>query len=138
VSTALVLVHLDSLGPFNAETGMGWELAGDLAEAAHDHVGPVIGIVQGWRERLARPVVETIENRADGHLVEFDEDVSDWEDFLPNLLSLLHSVGATSAVVGGLWFEPGGQYGCVNETAAFLGQHMPTTIDETIVGTMEE
>jgi hypothetical protein len=133
---ALVLIHLDSLASFHSETGEGKELASALEYEARTHRGPVIGVVQGWDERIARGVVRAIEARDDGLIVEFDEDVSDWDEFLPELLRDVRSMGADSVTVGGVWFDPSGRWGCVNTAADYLSRQMPVVVDGDLVGSM--
>jgi hypothetical protein len=131
---ALVLIHLDSLASLQAHSGEGNVLASALEYEAKTHEGPVIGVVQGWDERIARGVVRAIERRPDGVIIEFDEDVSDWDQFLPLLLATVRSMGADSATVGGVWFDPGGEWGCVNTAADYLAKHMPVVVDDDLVG----
>lgn len=66
--------------------------------------------------------------------IEFDEDVSDWNRFLPALKRRLTRDRVTDVVIGGVWFDPKLKSGCATQVYLYLSSSMPTKIDKSIVG----
>lgn len=138
---ALVIVHLSSLDSYTAHAGSeeGKLLGERLTMAILEHDGPVIIIDQGWETgyRESRPrenLLEEISGRRDIVWIQFDEAVENWEDFFPKLYAALDEQGATSAIVGGIWYDESLHTGCATFTYLTLKQRMPVTVDESLVG----
>lgn len=138
---ALVIVHLSSLDSYTDYAGSeeGKLLGERLTRAILGHDGPVIIVDQGWETgyRPSRPretLLEEIQPRRDIIWIQFDEAGESWDDFFPKLYAALDQVGARSAVVGGVWYEPSLHTGCATFVYLNLRQRMPTVVDEDLVG----
>jgi len=141
---ALVIVHLSSLDAFTAEDSEEGKLLGErLAMAILKHQGPIIIIDQGWETgyRESRPreeILRQIEGRddlvANIAWIRFDEAEEDWDEFYPKLHQALEEAGATSAIIGGIWFNKSLSSGCATAVYKNLRKRMPTTVDEDLVG----
>lgn len=142
---ALIIVHLSSLDSYTAQAGRdkGEDLGWALTEAILGHKGPVVIVDQGWETgyRESRPreaLLEAIKKRPDIVWLEFDEALSDWEPFLEQLARALMELRVTSAVVGGIWYNPSLKSGCVSHVYRYLRAIMPTKVDRGIVGCESE
>lgn len=143
---ALIIVHLSSLDAYTSfmreESGHkahGEELGQELTKAILNHPGPVYIIDQGWdvgyRESAPREeLLEKIKGRKDIRWLHFDEAESGWDDFLPYFKRRLDREGITSAVLGGIWYDPEEESGCVTEVLKNLREIMPVRVDPSIVG----
>jgi hypothetical protein len=138
---ALVIVHLSSLDAYTAHAGPeeGRLLGERLAQAILTHNGPVIIVDQGWEggRRESRPremLLEEISSRQDIAWIRFDEAEESWDDFFPRLFSTLDDQGATSAVVGGIWYDDSLHTGCATFTYLALKERMPAQVDPSLVG----
>lgn len=140
-SQALVIVHLSSLDSYTDHAGSeeGNLLGERLTRAVLDHDGPVIIVDQGWETgyRASRPrenLLEAIQARQDVVWIKFDEAEGSWDDFFPKLYAALDQAGATSAVIGGVWYDDSLHTGCATFTYLTLRQRMPVVVDERLVG----
>jgi hypothetical protein len=148
---ALLLVHLSSLDNYaefshdvTQRYDKAWHLAERLAKAIRTFQGPVYIVDQTW-SLLANPsseprrwlLAEIQEAEARGQKVswiEFDEQLEDWEVFLPNLLERLKRDGISEVRMGGVWHDPTLEYGCVTYTWLYLKHHLKATVDRKLVG----
>jgi hypothetical protein len=147
---ALIIVHLSSLDAYTSllhdvmgNSAHGEELGQELAKAILEHPGPVYIIDQGWDlgRRESRPreeVLKAIKVREDIKWLSFDEDVSDWEDFLPYFKRRLRREGVTSAILGGVWYAVDEESGCVTRVLQDLREIMPAKVNDSIVGCESE
>lgn len=148
---ALLLVHLSSLDNYaefshdaTRRYDKAWRLAERLAKAIRTFQGPVYIVDQMWSlldEPSSEPrrwlLAEIQEAEARGQKVswiEFDEQLEDWEVFLPNLLERLDRDGITSVRMGGVWHDPTLESGCVSYTYQYLIDHLNATVDKKLVG----
>lgn len=138
---ALVIVHLSSLDAYTDHAGSeeGKLLGERLTQAILSHPGPVIIVDQDWETgyRASRPresLLEAIQHRQGIVWIKFDEAVESWDDFFPKLYAALDEQGATSAVIGGIWYEPSLHTGCATFVYLQLRQRMPAVVDEDLVG----
>lgn len=144
---ALLLVHLSSLDNYaefsKDETGVydqAWRLAERIAKAAREFRGPLFIVDQNWEflgeknDEPRRWLWQELEGRPDAKWMEFDEDLQDWDKFLPKLLKKLQRAGVTEVVMGGVWHDPTEESGCVTTTWVYLRQFMKAKVDPNLVG----
>ena len=148
---ALLLVHLSSLDNY-AEfsydaTGsykQAFELAQRIASAVRRFRGPVYIVDQNWsllREPSSAPrrwLLEELQrdNRIKDNQtwIQFDEQDSDWDEFLPQLAHKLAKDGVTEVAMGGVWHDPTLESGCVTTTYLYLKDFMKAKVDPRLVG----
>lgn len=147
---ALIIVHLSSLDAYTAlmhdvrgHFADGEQLGLELTKAILEHPGPVYIIDQGWDlgRRESRPreeLLKAIKPRKDIRWISFDENISDWDDFLPYFRRRLRREGITSAILGGVWYEENSESGCVTQVLQDLREIMPAKVNESIVGCESE
>jgi len=121
---ALVVVHpssieayIDTLRSDGCDVAQGEELLFNIALTVQGHKGPVIWIDQGWDGRhigLLRREVAGVAK----HEIHFDEAEEPWARLWPKLRRALRSVGATRALVAGLWW--GENSGCAKNVFDWL------------------
>lgn len=133
--TALVIVHLSTIDSYAWTIGedKARQLADRIVAAVRKHRGPVYVIDQFWdgdlRDYVAAAIAEVPVK-----WIKFDEDVSDWNKFLPSLKRRLSRDGVTDVVLGGVWYDPELKEGCATTVYLYLAAAMPTKIDPKIVG----
>ena len=151
-TTALILVHLDSLDALSwANPMLAWRLAGRIEEAASSHEGPVFVVTQNWAMHDASDARKHLWGRLEALDViwfTFDEAAPDdeWDEMLPELLGDLRRYGVARAEVGGLWWneqyvadpETHGEFdsGCASYTFVWLRDHarFPVTARMDLAG----
>lgn len=145
---ALLLVHLSSLDNYaefsKDATGVydqAWQLAERIAKAIREFRGPVYIVDQNWsllREKSSEPrkwlLEEIARTQPDALWIEFDEQLDDWDDFLPELAHKLVKDGVTEVVMGGVWHDPTLESGCVTATFLYLKQFIKAKVDRKLVG----
>jgi len=134
-TVALVVVHLSSVDSYAWQVGQeaGERLARSIVEAVRKHRGPVYIVDQGWDGPLESTIKRAI---ADVPVtwMRFDEEVQEWDEFLPRLKRRLTRDGVTRAVVGGVWYDPTLETGCATRVYLYLLRALPTEVDRSIVG----
>ena len=131
--TALILMHVDSIGAYRFERGLDPEgIERRMLEAIRTHKGPLIVVNQGWGE--GDEFVEAAERR-DGYIIKFDELESTWPPFLKKLNRLLKELGVTNVRLGGFWYRPDQTSGCATKVLLYLRSRGYTVNpDQTILG----
>lgn len=66
--------------------------------------------------------------------IRFDEQDSDWDPFLKDLIRRLKAAGTDQVLLAGLFFEPDLSEGCVTYTYEVLRKVFPTRVDRDLVG----
>lgn len=137
---ALVIVHLSSLDAFAERAGLAqaYDLAARLRARIVSFGGEVYVIDQRWpfgdysspREKLVR----AIELQRDIHFVHFDDQNEDWMVFLREFRAQLIRAGIHHVILGGIWYYPGGEAGCVSEAYGVLRRNLRVRIDQELVG----
>ena len=133
--TALVIVHVSSVDSYADQIGQeaGARLARSIIEAVRKHRGPVYIVDQGWDgplENMIKSAVVTVPVT----WMRFDEDVQDWNTFLPRLKRRLLRDGVGRVVIGGVWYDPTLEWGCATTVYLYLLRSLPTTVNKSIVG----
>lgn len=137
---ALLILHLSSLDAY-AET-FGQDEASALVrrmrKAVLGHPGPVYIVDQRWPfvDPISRPryaLVNSVQLMRDIEWRHWDEMVS-WDRFLRELRSEMFQDGVTEVVLGGVWYDPAGELGCVTESLPVLKEAFRTAVDRRIVG----
>jgi hypothetical protein len=132
---ALVIVHLSSIDSYASHVGeaKGKQLTERLIRAIRKHRGPVYIVDQFWDGPLRDQIVTAVSD-VPAKWIKFDEDVGDWERFLPALKRRLTRDHVTAVVVGGVWFDPDLKEGCATRVYLYLLSTIPAKVDKTIVG----
>jgi hypothetical protein len=133
--TALVIVHLSSIDSY------AWTIGGDKAKqladrivrAVRKHEGPVYIIDQFWDGELRDQIAAEVSD-VPVKWIRFDEDVSDWNRFLPSLKRRLARDKVTDAILGGVWYDPNLKEGCATRVYLYLLGTMPAKVDKSLVG----
>lgn len=135
MTTALVIVHLSSLDSYAEQVGerAGAQLANRIVAAIREHDGPVYIIDQAWDGPLRDHVADATRDVAVTWM-QFDEDVSDWNVFLPKLRRRLQRDRVDRVVIGGVWYDPELAEGCATTVYLFLRRTLPAKVNESIVG----
>jgi hypothetical protein len=135
-TAALVIVHLSSVDSYAWQVGQeaGERLARSIVEAVNKHRGPVYIVDQGWDGPLQDAIKQAIVVPVTW--MRFDEDVQEWDTFLPRLRNRLKRDGVTRAVIGGVWYDPALKTGCATTVYLYLLRSLPTEVDKSIVGCM--
>jgi hypothetical protein len=145
-----------------------YDLAFRMADAVVKHQGPVFIVDQGWYGlgRESRPrwrFLDEVAGREEGGIdyeqwqkadeleiyqqhgparditwIKFDEQYSEWDEFLKLLQRLLKKAKTTKVVLGGLFFEHDLSEGCVTATYQFLKTIFPTKVDPGLVGCVND
>ena len=133
--TALVIVHLSTIDSYAWTIGedKAKQLADRIIRAVRKHDGPVYIVDQYWDGKLRDYVIAGI-GGVPVKWIKFDEDVSDWNKFLPSLKRRLTRDGVTNVVIGGVWYDPQLKEGCATTVYLYLAAAMPTKVDKNIVG----
>jgi len=139
VATALVIVHLGSLDSYADYVGQraGARLATAITTAIRDHRGPVYVIDQGWDGPLRDQVADAVRDLPITWM-QFDEDVSDWNTFLPKLQRKLKRDRVDRVVIGGVWYDPTLTEGCATTVYLYLRRTLTAKVDEKIVGCLTD
>jgi hypothetical protein len=133
--TALVIVHLSSIDSYAWHVGpaRGAKLARAIAEAVRAHHGPVYIIDQNWDGPLRTKIIDAI-GTVPATWLHFDEDVHDWNTFLPKLKHRLMRDRVERVIVGGIWYDPTHTEGCATRVYLYLRRVLPAKVDASIVG----
>lgn len=137
---ALVIVHLSSLDAYAERTGLeeAQALADRLKEAVLSWPGPVYVIDQRWpRSEWSEPrwnLVLAVQLIRDIHWAHFDDTRDDWDLFMRHFRAQLIREGVKDVVLGGIWYHPGGEAGCVAEVSKVFRKHFKVTVDKDLVG----
>lgn len=137
---ALVIVHLSSLDAYAERNGL--EAAGRLADRLRKAIlewkGPVYIIDQRWPiTKWSDPrwrLVNDIQLKRDIGWQHFDDSNDDWGIFMTHFRAQLIREGIKEVVLGGVWYYPGGESGCVSEIRDKFRRYFKTTVDEDLVG----
>lgn len=137
--TALVIVHLGSIDSYAFHVGKrpATRLASAITAAIRAHDGPVYVVDQGWDGPLRDRIVDAV-RAVPVTWIHFDEDVEDWNVFLPKLRRRLKRDRVERAIVGGVWYDPTLAEGCATRVYLYLRRAMPTKVDESIVGCLTD
>lgn len=137
--TALVIVHVSSVDSYADQIGQaaGERLARSIIDAVRKHHGPVYIIDQGWGGPLENTIKSAV---ADVPVtwMRFDEDVDDWDTFLPKLKRRLSRQGVGRVVIGGVWYDPALETGCATTVYLYLLRSLPTEVNKSIVGCFDD
>ena len=133
--TALVIVHVSSVDSYADQIGQeaGERLARSIIEAVRKHRGPVYIVEQGWNGPLENTIKRGVVD-VPVTWMRFDEDVHDWNTFLPRLKSRLKRDHVGRVVIGGVWYDPTLQTGCATTVYLYLLRSLPTKVNKSIVG----
>lgn len=145
---ALVLVHLSSLDAYAELEGdaAAGRLASRMLRSAEIHDGPVFVVDQGWayrgrhsdaRRALVR-AVRLLMLEKDVVWVRWNERDVEWPRFLSELADLLAEKGVASVRLGGVWYDPSGEFGCTTEAAQFLATRFDVRVDDRLVACVPE
>jgi hypothetical protein len=151
---ALLVMHLDSLDAYTDTFGAPQAQAlaariGDAIDVALRAGEPVYIVTQDWgltgipperprRDLLRRLTSLEAETGQAVAWLTFDEDTTEWSRFLPRLRARLAKDGIGQVTVGGLWYDPSHRSGCATRVLLYLRKHLPTAVDESIVGCEDE
>jgi len=132
---ALVIVHLSTIDSYAWHVGeeKAKQLAERIIHAVRKHHGPVYIVDQFWDGPLRDQIVAAVSD-VPAKWIKFDEDVGDWNRFLPSLKRQLTRDRVTGVVIGGVWFDPALKEGCATKVYLYLLSTLPTKIDKTLVG----
>lgn len=143
MNEALVIVHLSSLDNtmVNNQGGEGAAALGErLAQAVSTYRGSVVIIDQDW-EPVPPPrqqVYNAARDRRDVSYVHHDElEGDDWGEMIDEVVEILDETGATHVRLGGLWYNPVWDDGCVINTAELLAPYFDVMVDSMLVGSEE-
>lgn len=137
---ALVIVHLSSLDAFAERAGMGEAeaLADRIKRAVLEQNGPVYVIDQKWPfTNWSEPrykLVISVQLQREINWIHFEDDMQEWDIFLSHFRTRLKKDKVTSVVLGGVWYDPGGEAGCVSDAYLALKKDFRVSVDETLVG----
>lgn len=137
---ALVIVHLSSLDAFAEREGMeeARELAARLRDRIVNFMGAVYVIDQRWpageHSAPRYKLVKEIELQRDIRFVHFDDQNDDWMIFLKQFRAQLIRDGIRNVILGGVWYHPGGEAGCVSEAYTVLRRNLRVRVDRDLVG----
>jgi hypothetical protein len=134
----LLIVHLSSLDAYANYCGRaaGRELAERIVDAAYRarrRGDRVYVIDQFWRGSLRDAAAARLRDLG-ATFIRFDEHTSSWKWFLPRLAGKLRRDGVSEVTLGGVWYSPRHDTGCVTEVYLYLRERMPVTVDEDLVG----
>lgn len=133
--TALVIVHVSSVDSYADQIGQeaGERLARSIIEAVRKHRGPVYIVEQGWNGPLEKTIKRGVVD-VPVTWMRFDEDVDDWDTFLPRLKRRLKQDHVGRVVIGGVWYDPTLETGCATTVYLYLLRSLPTKVNKSIVG----
>lgn len=133
--TALVIVHVSSVDSYADQIGQeaGERLARSIIEAVRKHRGPVYIVDQGWDGPLENTIKSAVAT-VPVTWIRFDEDVGDWDKFLPSLRRRLKRDHVDRVVIGGVWYDPTLETGCATRVYLYLVRSLPTEVNKAIVG----
>lgn len=133
--TALVIVHLSSIDSYAEFVGTpaAAQLSERITSAVRAHRGPVYIIDQGWDGPLRNAAVKRMHG-VHGRWLHFDEDVDDWNRFLPAFKRQLTRERVDQVVIGGIWYDPDLKTGCATEVYLYLRRAFPTKVAPDLVG----
>lgn len=140
MSKALLIIHLSSLDAYAGKYGVdkAEELASKMREAILGHKGPVYIVDQRWPlvDPYSRPRFELVHSVQLARDIEWRqwEEWMDWDKFLKELRSEMKRAGVSEVVLGGVWYDPAGDLGCVTESVPVLKRLFRVTVDRDIVG----
>ena len=137
--TALVIVHVSSVDSYADQIGQeaGDRLARSIIDAVRKHRGPVYIIDQGWDGPLENTIRRSVAE-VPVTWMRFDEDVHDWDTFLPKLKRRLARDGVGRVVIGGVWYDPTLETGCATTVYLYLLRSLPTEVNKSIVGCFDD
>ena len=132
---ALVIVHLSTIDSYawHVSEEKAKQLAERIIRAIRKHRGPVYIVDQFWEGPLRAQIAAEVSD-VPAKWIEFDEDVGDWDRFLPSLKRRLTRDRVTNVVIGDVWFDPKLKEGCATRVYLYLLSTLPTKIDKTLVG----
>ena len=138
-ATALVIVHVSSVDSYADQIGhaAGERLAKSIIDAVRKHRGPIYIVDQGWDgplENMIKSGVATVPVT----WMRFDEDIHDWDTFLPKLKRRLTRDRVGRVVIGGVWYDPTLETGCATTVYLYLLPSFPTEVDKSIVGCFDD
>lgn len=137
---ALVIIHLSSLDAYAQKAGMeeAFQLAARLKDAILSWEGPVYVVDQRWpRDKWSDPrwnLVVDVQLKREIHWIHFDDSRDDWDLFMRHLRARLIREGVKSAVLGGVWYHPGREGGCVSDIYRTFKKNFHVTVNEDLVG----
>lgn len=137
---ALVIVHLSSLDAYAERAGLGKakQLADRLKDAILKWKGPVYVIDQRWPlNKWSDPrwnLVQEVQLKRDIQWAHFDDSADDWGIFMRHFRTQLIREGVKEVTLGGVWYYPGGESGCVSEIQDVFRRHFKVKVDEDLVG----
>ena len=137
--TALVIVHVSSVDSYAYQIGQeaGERLARSIIDAVRKHRGPVYIVDQGWDGPLENTIKRAVVT-VPVTWMRFDEDVHDWDKFLPRLMSRLTRDRVGRVVIGGVWYDPTLETGCATAVYLYLLRSLPTEVNKSIVGCIND
>lgn len=136
---ALVIVHLSSLDAYARHAGVeeAVALADRMKVAILSWEGPVYVIDQRWPidewAQARWDLVTDVQLKRDIRWTHFD-DSTDWGLFMRHFRAQLIRDGIKNVVLGGVWYSPGSESGCVSEISKVLKSHIHVQVDEDLVG----
>lgn len=137
---ALVIVHLSSLDAYARQAGMdeAFALADRLKNAILGWNGPVYVVDQRWPiDKWAKPrweLVTDVQLKREIRWSHFDDTRDDWGLFVRHFRAQLIRDGVKNVVLGGVWYHPGSESGCVSDIYRSFKKYFHATVDENLVG----
>lgn len=135
-----MVVHLSSMDSFAERAGLkeALALAGRMKDAILAHEGPIYVVDQRWSfTRWSEPryrLVHSVQLQRDIEWVHFDDLWEKWDIFLRHFRARLKRDGITHIVLGGVWYHPEKEMGCVSDAYLSLRRLFHVKVDELIVG----
>lgn len=136
---ALVIVHLSSLDAYAEHAGLAAanELSRRLQARILEFPGAVYIIDQRWPlGEFSGPrynLVLEVELKRAIKFVHFNDRREDWGDFLVKFRAQLLRDGIRDVVLGGVWYHPDGESGCVSEAGKLLKRNLRVRVDPDLV-----
>jgi hypothetical protein len=140
MSKALLIIHLSSLDAYADRYGIdeAEALASRMRKAIMEHKGPVYIVDQRWPlvEPHSMPRFDLVNSVQLARDIEWRhwEEWMEWEKFLKELRSEMRRAGVSEVVLGGVWYDPAGELGCVTESVPILKRLFRVKVDRDIVG----
>lgn len=140
MNRALVIVHLSSLDAYAQYAGLKKtnDLAKRLEEAILSWDGPVYVIDQRWSfGEFSGPrwnLVMNVQLKRDINWIHFNDNTEDWNLFVRQLRTRLIRDGVKKVTLGGVWYDPEKEGGCVTDVSRIFKKHLQVKVDENLVG----
>lgn len=137
---ALVIVHLSSLDAYAESEGLekARELADRLREAILSWSGPVYIIDQRWPigdfSDARWNLVNDVQLARDIGWTHFEDSWQDWDIFMKKFRSQLIRHGIKQVTLGGVWYDPRGEGGCVADLGRVFKLYFKVKVDKDLVG----